>query len=323
MKAIGLYHFGGPDVLQVVDVPTPVVPTGSVLVRVAAAAVNPTDLTFRRGGRAAQLEQRTRPLIPGFDFAGHIAAVPAGSPLKLRVGDPVVGLASPLGDWNGAYASYVLADERSVVAAPAGASLSDASTLLLNALTARVAIEKLGLRGGASLLVTGAAGAVGGYAVQVAHERGLRVVAVASAQDSDLLTSWGADYVIARGPAAIAGIRELFPDGVDGVVDGADLRQSVAPAVKAGGSIASLKGWSATLPDVAVVPIAATSEAANTGLLEELVRAAARRQIALRVSMRLPYTSAADAHRLLEEGGVRGRIVLEFPAATDRSPDLL
>ena len=313
MKAIGLYRFGGPDVLQVVDLPTRVPPVGAVLVRVAAAAVNPTDLTYRRGGRAAQLERRARPLIPGFDFAGRVEAIPAGSSSALRVGDPVVGLASPLGEWSGAYAAFVVADERSVVAAPAGVSLSNASTLLLNALTARVAIERLGLNGGASVLITGAAGAVGGYAVQVAHERGLRVVALASAQDSDVLRAWGADYVIARGPAAIAGVLELFPAGVDGVVDAADLQGGVVPAIKAGGSIASLKGWSGDIPGISVVPISATVEATNTAILEELVQAAARRKIALRVSMRLPYTGAADAHRLLEEGGVRGRIVLEFP----------
>ena len=250
MKAVGLFEFGDPDVLQVVDVPTPAVPEGAVLVQVDATPVNPTDLTFRRGGRVAQLENRPRPLIPGVDFAGHVAAVGPEASGRLRVGDPVLGIASPLGNWSGSYARFVLVDERSVVRAPAGVPLADASTLLLNAITARMALDALDVSRGQTVLITGAAG-----------------------------------------------------------------KEMIVPAVKIGGKIASLKFWRAELSDVKVVPILAPEQATNTAFLEDFVSSVSRGELDLRVSNRMPYTEAAKAHRLLEAGGVRGRIVLDFSSA--------
>lgn len=317
MKAVGLYEYGGPDVLQIVDIPVPVPGPGEVLVRVTAVPVNPTDVTFRKGGRAAQQEGQPRPLVPGFDFAGHVSALGPDATGRLTVGEPVVGLAKPFSGSAGSYAAFVVADEASVVRAPAGTSLADASTLILNALTAQVALDALDLKPGETVLVTGAAGAVGGFATQLAHRAGYRVVALVRPSDASQVTEWGADRIIDRGPEAMAHIGAMFPDGVDGAVDAADLRDQLIPVLRDNGRIASLKGWApeATSAGVTVIGIVGPSESHNTELLLELVEKASRHELALRVSAILPYSAAADAHRLVGAVGVRGRVVLDFSSA--------
>jgi NADPH2:quinone reductase len=314
MKAVGLYDFGGPEVLQVLELAAPALTPEQVLVRVSAVPVNPTDLTFRRGGRAAQLADLPRPLIPGFDFAGSVAALGRSASGRIAVGDPVVGLAAPLRTGRGSYATFVAADERSVVRAPAGVGLSAASTLLLNALTAQVALDALEVRPGALILVTGAAGAVGGYVAQMAHQAGYRVIALARPSDRQALASWGVDWIFDRGRESVSDVGAMFGSTIDAAVDAADLQDQLLPLIKPGGRIASLKGWmpQKPSPDVRVVSIVGTDSATNTDLLASLVERAARQEIDLRVGATLPFTAASDAHRLVEHGGTRGRIVLDF-----------
>jgi NADPH2:quinone reductase len=126
MKPIGLSEFGGPEVLRVVDVPGREPGPSEVRIRVRAAAVNPTDITFRSGGRAAQLAGNAGPYVPGVDAAGLVDKLGPGSDSRLAIGDPVSAFVVPLGPRGGSYAEYIVAPEASVVPAPRGASIWEA-----------------------------------------------------------------------------------------------------------------------------------------------------------------------------------------------------
>jgi NADPH:quinone reductase-like Zn-dependent oxidoreductase len=315
VKAIGLTEFGGPEVLRVVTLPSPEPGTGEVRVRVHAVTVNPTDVTFRAGGRAAQLADRTPPWIPGVDAAGVVDKAGPGTSGRLAEGDRVIALVVPMGPHGGTYAEQVVVSEQSVVRAPGKATDAEAATLLLNAVAARLALDALGLTAGQAVAVTGAAGAVGGYAVQLGKARGLTVIADAPPGEESLVRGLGADHVVARGSGFADQVRSLVPGGVPGLVDGANLDAGALPAIADGGAIATVRGWSGpAVRAITVHPVSAFTAATDTALLEELRDLAEDGTLTLRVADVMPAGLAAEAHRRLAGGGIRGRIVLDFEA---------
>jgi NADPH:quinone reductase-like Zn-dependent oxidoreductase len=256
MKAIGLAEFGGPEVLTVVDVPDPEPGPREVRIRVHAAGVNPTDITFRSGGRAAQLAEHAAPYVPGVDAAGVVDKLGTGSDGRLTVGDPVSAFVVPMSPRGGSYAEYIVVPEASVVPAPRGASIWEAATLLLNATTARLSLNALALSCGQTVAIVGGSGAVGGYAIQLAKaEDGLTVLTHAIASDEELVRSLGADLIVDTTSDIADEIRRELPDGVLGVIDGAALNEAILPAIADGGGLATLKGWnvrlSGTSPSIA------------------------------------------------------------------------
>jgi NADPH:quinone reductase-like Zn-dependent oxidoreductase len=313
MKAIGLTEFGGPDVLQVVDLPTPEPGPGELRIRVHAVAVNPTDLTFRAGGRAAQLADRKPPYVPGMDAAGVVDKLGPGTSGRLAPSDRVIMLVVPLGPHGGTYAEQLVASEASVVRAPKNATDTEATTLLLNAVAAHLALDALALSAGQPVAISGAAGAVGGYAIQLAKARGLTVIADAVLEGADAVLALGADHVVARGPEFADEIRQQVPGGVPGLVDGANLDAAALPAIADGGALASLKGWSGPAErGISVHPISSFGSVTDTALLEKLRDLAEDGTLSLRVAEVMPARLAPEAHRRLAAGGVRGRIVLDF-----------
>ena len=223
MKAIGVMTFGGPEVLHVFELPEPHAGAGEVRIRVHAASVNPTDTLFRAGSQAARFSGRPAPYVPGMDVTGVIDELGADADNRLKVGDRVVALVIPAGPHGGAYAEYVIVPAASVVLAPAGVDFPAASTLLLNGLTARLALDALALDAGQTLAITGAAGAFGGYVIQLAKADGLTVIADASRSDQTLVRSLGADYVLDRGDTFAKRVRSIVAEGVPGLADGARL----------------------------------------------------------------------------------------------------
>ncbi|MFI6348685.1 NADP-dependent oxidoreductase [Streptomyces sp. NPDC050560] len=312
MRAIGLTTFGGPDVLEVLDLPEPQAGPGEVRLRVHAAAVNPTDVMFRTGGHAARLEGTAPPFVPGMDAAGVVDQVGPGVE-RLAVGQRVVAMTLFTGAHGGAYAERVVVPAASVVAAPEGVGFPEASTLLMNAATARMALDALGLPRGASVVVTGAAGAVGGYAVELAKADGLHVIADASPDDADLVRGFGADHVVERGAEVASAVRALVPDGVPGLVDGSLQTTEVLPAIADGGTLVELRGWPGPAErGIRVVPIIVAGVMGDTAMLDTLSRQAEQGVLSLRVAEVMPAGEAAQAHRRLEAGGLRGRLVLDF-----------
>ena len=215
----------------------------------------------------------------------------------------------------GAYSEFVVVPAGSATHVPAGADDAAASTLPMNALTARQALDRLALAPGRTLAVTGAAGSFGGYTIQLAKADGLRVIADASEADDALVRELGADVVVRRGDGVAARIRAVAPDGVDGVADGAVLDDDIIPAVSDGGGIATVRGY--TGPDARGIswhPVWVGSYAQEHDKLVRLREQVEKGEVTLRVAGTFPADQAAEAHRRLEAGGVRGRHVITFDA---------
>ncbi|MFF4835265.1 NADP-dependent oxidoreductase [Streptomyces sp. NPDC001315] len=311
MKAIGLTEFGGPEVLRVLDLPVPQARPGEIRIRVHAATVNPVDTLVRRG--IAFVSDAEPPYVPGMDAAGVVEQIGEGVDTDLTVGDRVMAVAVVSG-MHGAYAEHLVVPAESVVRVPAGATDVEAATLPMNGLTARMALDLLELPVGATVAVTGAAGAVGGLAVQLAKADGYRVIADAAAKDEQLVKELGADVVLPRGAEFPDLVRKEVPEGVDGLVDTAGIAAQAVRAVRDRGRVASSVGGTQVPAERGIetrftfVPQYAREHAK----LDRLRELAEKGSLTPRVARTLPAEQAVEAHRLLEAGGRRGRTVLAF-----------
>jgi NADPH2:quinone reductase len=257
------------------------------------------------------LAGRTPPYVPGMDAAGVVDEV--GDGVDRRVGDEVMAIVLASGPHGGAYAERIVVPAGSVARIPSGVGLVAACTLPMNGLTARRSLDELALPPGATLAVTGAAGAYGGYVIQLAKADGLRVVADASPADEELVRSLGADVVVARGDGLAQRILDAVPGGVDGLADGAVLDDAVVPAIRDGGGLAVVRGWKGEAGRGITVHRTRVSEyAQDAAALDRLRQQVEDGVLTLRVARTLEAGDAPEAHRLLEAGGVRGRLVLTF-----------
>ncbi len=309
MKAVTIPRLGGPEVLTVAELPPREPGPGEVRIRVRAATVNPTDLGLRAGGRPTALPF---PYIPGMEAAGTIDAIGPGVAGR-RIDEPVMAIVLPMRPEGGAQQELVVVPNDAVAPIPDGWSYVEAATLPMNGLTVRRAFDLMGLPPGAILGVTGAAGAVGGYAIQMGKEEGYRLVADARMEDVQLIQELGADVVVERGPAVGSHIRSAVSEGVDGLLDAAVQGSEVLSALRDGGQVAAVRLWNGrTERGITIHQVAVTQYAANRRALEDLGRLAAAGRITPRVAATFAPEDAAEAHRRLEAGGVRGRLVIVF-----------
>jgi NADPH2:quinone reductase len=297
MRAVTFSQFGGPEVLEVLKLPEREPGPGQVRIRVAAATVNPTDIGFRSGRQSAQVSSLEPPYIPGMELAGVVDAVGPGSLWQL--GDRVMAIVIPRRPEGGAMAESVVVPSASVARVPEGASLEAAATLPMNGLTVRLALDRLDLKPGTTLAVTGAAGAVGGYAVELGVADGLRVIA--------------AEAVVARGDDVAQRIRQLRPEGVDGLIDAAVIGAPMLPAIRDGGGLAAVRGFDGeTERGITIHQVRVAEYAENQTALEGLGQLVAQGKLTLRVSETFPPERVAEAHKKMEAGGIRGRLVIVF-----------
>lgn len=306
MRTVIQNSYGGPEVLEIVEIPTPAPGPGQVLVAVRAAALNPVDLAMRQGFMSAMIGEPF-PLGLGWDVAGTIEAVGDGV-TGWSVGDEVVGLRDEFVGPTGAQASHVVLPAEAVATAPAGVAPEDAATFPLNTLTADQALDLAGLEPGATLVVTGAAGGVGDYVVALGAERGLRVVAVARpADEADVRENGAADFV--SGTDVGAAVRALLPDGADGLVDTAQVGTGALAAVRDGGSFVALSDPSEppTERGITVATVHVHHDAARQAALVRLVE---RGVLRLRVAGTFSLDDVAKAHDAAAQPGLRGRVVL-------------
>ena len=296
MRVVEVTAFGGPEVLRVAERPDNEPAAGELVVAIHATSVNPTDLSTRDGSRRKRMPDLEPPFVPGWDLAGEVVAT----------GDRVVGMIPfvQVGGRVGAYAEQAAVDPEWLAPLPQGVPFEDAATLPLNALTARQSLDLLGLAAGEVLLVTGASGGVGGFAVQMAVAAGLRVIAVAGRDDEDWVESLGASEVLPR-DADLSGIRPV--DGVlDAVLVGPELSTA---ALREGGTAVFTRTPDPPEPnrDLRFETILVEPDAAAlTGFAEQLAAGGLR----TRVAQVLPFEEAPRAHELAEAGGLHGKVVL-------------
>ncbi|MGW4230138.1 NADP-dependent oxidoreductase [Streptomyces sp. NPDC004980] len=295
MRAVVVKSFGGPEVVEVVETALPEPGPGQVRIKVAAAALNPVDAAYGAGVLVPLPE--SGPLGLGWDVAGTVDAVGAGAPFA--AGAEVVALAYGPGTVK-AQADHVVVDSSAVAPAPASVDAALASSVPLNTLTAAQALDLLDLAPGSTLLVTGAAGAVGGYAVQLAHRAGITVIGVAAAADEELVRSFGADRFVERGAPA---------GPFDAVLDAAVLGADALAHVRDGGDYVGVIPH-ADPPGVRGIRVQAVEVAADGNRLAELVKLVDEGVLTPRVARTYPLEQAPEAYRRLAEGGVRGRLVL-------------
>ncbi|MEU0176811.1 NADP-dependent oxidoreductase [Streptomyces massasporeus] len=293
MRAVVVNSFGGPDVVEVVETEVPEPGAREIRIKVAAASLNPVDA----GVRAGVFGGAGKRIGLGWDVAGTVDAVGVAS--SWSVGDEVValdyGMVKPLGT----HAEYVVVDTDAAALAPATVDAVRAATLPLNALTAVQALDRLELAPGDSLLVTGAAGAVGGYAVQLAAHRGISVTGLAREGDEAFVRSLGAGRFV----GAVAD-RDF-----DAVLDAAVLGEPALAAVRDGGRYIGVIPQ-AEPASVRGVRTGAVEVSADGARLAELVRLVDEGVLTARVAETFTLEDAAKAHARLDGGGVRGRLVL-------------
>jgi NADPH:quinone reductase-like Zn-dependent oxidoreductase len=288
---------GEPEAIEYVDVPVVALEPGQVRVAVAAATVNPVDLVVRSGVlHGLGLINQPEHTGLGWDFSGTV--LEAAPDVHLAPGTRVAGLIGGFDRDFGTYAQQVVLPAADVAVVPDGLDLVDAATVPLNALTAAQLVDILGDGEGRSLLVTGAAGAVGGYVVPFALERGWRVTGLARATDADFVRGLGAE--VSTEPTG----------GWDAVADPAVLQERAVALVRDGGQFVGVQSGAVPASErgVDVRAVAVQPDGARTvGLLERT----ASGELPARVAAVLPLEDAAEAHRAVAKGGVRGRYVLQ------------
>jgi NADPH:quinone reductase-like Zn-dependent oxidoreductase len=309
MRAVTITNPGGPDALTVTDYQVRAAGPGEVRIAVKAAAVNPTDILMRQNEQYA----KGTPGVPGMDAAGIVESVGEGVD-RLKVGDEVMSVVTPRRPEGGAQIELLVVPAASVVPIPNGATLAQASTLPMNGLTALLALDLINPSAGQTLAVSGGAGLLAHYMIVLAKQRDLRVIADAKPSETELVRSYGADVVVARGERFGSQVRTEVPGGVDALFDTALLGRDSFSAIRDGGAYVPVRGWdgSPAERDIRILPVMVSRALTRTDWLNELRDLASSGAITLRVAGEYPPERAADAHRATAAGGLRGRAVIVF-----------
>ncbi|MFE2727755.1 NADP-dependent oxidoreductase [Kitasatospora sp. NPDC059327] len=304
MKAIAIRRYGGPEVVEYLDLPDPKVGPDSVLVEVRAAGVNPVDWKVREGALDGLLDAHF-PLVMGWDAAGVVRAV-GGGVTEFAPGDEVYGYVRKDTVEHGTYAELVAAPVRTLARKPAALDWARSGGLPLAGLTALQGLRALRVKAGDTVLVHAAAGGVGHLAVQIAAARGARVIGTAGARNHDYLRGLGAEPV-AHGEGLAERVRALAPDGVDAALDlvGGGALDVSAALVADPSRIASVADYRVRALGGHYVWV--RPDAAG---LAELAALADEGRLTVTVASTFPLAQAGSAQALSAEGRTRGKIVL-------------
>ena len=311
MRAIAEEKFGGPIALM--DLPAPRIGMGEVLIRVRAAGVNPFDWKVADGILKGEREHRF-PLIPGFDAAGVVERVGAGV-TELAEGDNVYGYLFKPVVGGGTYAEYVSAPANIVAKKPQSVGFAEAAALPTPGLTAMDLVDAVDLRKGETVLIVGATGGVGSYALQMAARRGARVIATARQANEAFVRKLGATETIDHSREdVIEAMLVAHPDGIEAIIDVVSDPNALsrkARLLKKGGRLAS-SVFAADVESLAERGIRATniSMQPDAQRLEELSWLVDAGEIAVKLEHTLPLERAPEALEGSRTGHIRGKIVL-------------
>ncbi|MFE2754493.1 NADP-dependent oxidoreductase [Actinosynnema sp. NPDC059335] len=314
MKAVRFHEYGDPDVLWYENVEVPVPGAGQVRVRVAATSFNPVDGNIRAGRMQGPIPVAL-PHTPGLDVAGEVDAVGADV-TGFAVGDRVVGFLPMTG--AGAAAEYVLAPAEVLAAAPTSIPPADAAALPLVGLTAWQALfDHAGLTAGQRVLVNGAGGAVGGYAVQLAKRAGAHVVATAGPRSREAVRAAGADEVVDH---TTADVTAAVTEPVDVVLNLAPVEPAALAAlvtlIRPGGVLVNTTVWMPAPSDeergVRGIDLFVRSDAEQ---LSRLVALVDRGELRVGVARRVPLAELPAVHVEATAGTLSGKVVVLPPTA--------
>lgn len=315
MNAFVSDRYGGPEMMRLEDVANPAAGDGEVLVKVHAISVNPADWHLLRGSplmmRAAMGLFRPKQKIIGADIAGTVEAIGKGV-TRLKPGDEVIGDLSA-GRFGG-FAEYVAGKEDLFVAKPANLSFAEAAAIPLAGITALQGVLKHGpIRAGQTVLVNGASGGVGHFAVQIAKSFGAEVTGVTSTKNIDLVRSFGADHVIDYRDEDFAQEGESWDLIIETVGNKSlrEIRHALAPNGKA--TVIGFK----TMPRVLAVSlfggkrVSMMTAKATMPDLETLAKLAEAGSLKPNIDKTYPFAELPAAIAYLEEGHVRGKVVVK------------
>ncbi|KQW00887.1 NADP-dependent oxidoreductase [Streptomyces sp. Root369] len=314
MKAVRFHEYGDPSVLRYEDVEQPVPGTGQVRIRVAATSFNSVDGNIRGGFMQGPIPVQL-PHTPGIDVAGTVDALGEGV-AGIAVGDDVIGFL-PM-DGTGAAAQYVLAPAGALSPAPKSIPLADAAALPLVGLTAYQALFDHGkLTAGQRVLINGAGGAVGGYAVQLAKNAGAHVIATASPRSSQAVTSAGADEVIDHTTTSVStAVTEPVDIALNLAPVAPDELAALVTLVRPGGVVVNTTVWmpapSDEERDVRGIDLFVRSDADQ---LDQLVALADRGELRVDVAERVPLAELPGLHARAADGAVHGKVIVVPSAA--------
>ena len=297
MKAVRFSQFGGPEVLEIVDLPDPHPGPGQVRIAVRAAGVNPSDWKKRQGLMDEELPQTL-----GYEAAGVVDELGEGV-ADVAVGDRVFGLSE-----DGA-AQAELAVLSYYAPIPPSLDFPEAAALPAAIETATRALDQLGVASGSTLLINGASGSVGSAAVQLAVARGARVVGTASPANHDYLRSLGAEPV-AYGEGLAGRVRALAPDGVGVALDvaGSGVLPELIELAGGAGHVVTLADFAGAREYGVRFSSGDAGRAVHAlGEIGELIESG---RFSLPVAQTFPLAEVAQAHRVGEQGLVRGKLVL-------------
>ena len=296
MRAITVSAFGPPSVLTPAEVPTPTPGPGAVLVEVTGAGVGPWDTKQRQG----RFGTPTFPYIPGVEVSGLVAGF-GDDTGPVPLGAPVYGRTA-----TGGYADYTVVALEALAAAPEGLDLEAAGAVPIGGCTALEGLdEHLHITSGETVLIAGATGGVGLFAVQIAKARGAQVVATASPANHEFLAQYGADRVL-----DYHGDWLQQAAGVDAAFDcvGGDTWGACLTAVRDGGRAVTIHA--ADPPGRDGVTASSFHVTVTSERLETVARLIGAGQVRVEIAARFPLDEATRAHELIEDGHTRGKIVL-------------
>ncbi|MFH9662170.1 NADP-dependent oxidoreductase [Streptomyces sp. NPDC017248] len=300
MKAVAFRAFGGPEVLELMELPTPEPGPGEVRVRVKAAGAQPTDCAVRQGWSPPGFTLAF-PHVTGGDFAGVVDALGTGV-TGFSPGDEVLGYRTQL-----TYAEYVVAPADQIVPKPPALSWEVAGCLSASGQTAHTALEDLGVSAGETVLVNGAAGGVGTLAVQLAAARGAKVIGTAREENHAYLRELGA-VPVAYGAGLAGRVRAAAPEGVAAALDTASAEglRVAAGLVGDRNRVGTVFAYDAC----AELGVRWLRSRRSARRLAELAALVADGTLTVHIRKALPLARAAEAHRELDTGHGRGKIVL-------------